>query len=229
MYQVTVGSDTYGRVKKVGSTPIVTKFGMLSAFPVFPLESFYFVRFGDTVSEGIPFLAQIRSTAIQGIPLARVDKLSVVMAYARGVFGAMAILGFIGTFMILMMWMTGDPFDEGKSIIATCAGVCLGLGTVAGIGTYLIPFQMTKRERNIRRLCGTVLGIAADPARVRGDFAKSIGRFLDGCTVTAEMPELVHELARTRLRIALGESRLPLEDQTDDLLERIRIQERTSA
>src|SRR4051794_39809742 len=78
---VTFGSDTYGRVKTVDSTPIVTKFGMVSAFPVFPLESFYFIRSGESTSEGIPFLAQVHSTGIKAIPLARVDKLSVLMAY----------------------------------------------------------------------------------------------------------------------------------------------------
>ena len=180
MYHVTVGSDTYGRVKKVGSTPIVTEFGMVSFFPVFPLESFYFVRFGHSTSAGIPFFAQTHSTAIEGIPLARVDKLSVEMAYARGVFGAMAIVGFIGTFMILIEWMTGDPPNERKAIIATCVGTCLGVGIVAGFCTYICLFTITRRERNIRRLCGTILGVAADPAqgasRLRGIHSTFSGR-----------------------------------------------------
>jgi hypothetical protein len=229
MYHVTVGSDTYGRVKKVGSTPIVTKFGMLSGFPVFPLESFYFAGFGETTSEGIPFLAQSHSTAIEGIPLARVDKLSVFMAYARGLFGTMTIVGFIGAFMIFMTWITGEQINDRMSTIATGVGACLGLGIVAGACTYFVPFQMTRRERNIRRLCGTILGIAADPARVRGDFARSIERSLDGGLIVAGQTEILSELVRTRLRIALGEARLPLEDLTDELLERVRAQEQISA
>jgi hypothetical protein len=87
--------------------------------------------------------------------------------------------------------------------------------------------QMTRREKNIRRLCGTILGISADPARVRLDFAKSIDQRLSAPTVVDKLPKLVHELARTRVRIALGEPRLPLEDHTDDVLEQIRIIERS--
>jgi hypothetical protein len=51
MIHVTVGSDTYGRVKTVGTTPIVTRVGMISSLPVFPLESFYFVRVGERTSQ----------------------------------------------------------------------------------------------------------------------------------------------------------------------------------
>ena len=112
MIHVSVGTDTYGRVKQVDGTPIVTKFGMVSAMPVFPIQSYYFMRFGEAASAGIPFLAAFHSTPIVGIPLARLDKLSVVMTYARGLFGGMAIIGFIFTFMAFMMWVTGERLDE---------------------------------------------------------------------------------------------------------------------
>ncbi len=229
MYHVTVGSDTYGRVKKVGSTPIVTRFGMVSSLPVVPLESFYFERLGDSTSKGIPFLVQIRSTTIEGIPLARLDMLSVAMTYARGLFGTMAIMGFVGTFMVFMMWVTGERLDETATIMAKCVATCFAIGTVAGLCTYVVPFQMTTREREIRRLCGTILGISADPARVRCDFARAIESFLNGSEIAPGMLELAHELARTRLRIALGEPQTALEDHTDDILERIRIHVSTSA
>jgi hypothetical protein len=76
--------------------------------------------------------------------------------------------------------------------------------------------------------CGTVLGIAADRARLRLDYARSLERLLDGHSADAEMPKLVRELVETRLRIAPGEPRPPLEFRTDDVLESIAIQERTS-
>ncbi len=228
MYHVHIGSDTYGRVKKVGSMPIVTKFFMVSLFPVLPLESFYLIRLGESTSEGIPFIARAHWANIKGIPLARVNKLSVVMAYARGVLGAIAIGGFMGTFTMFITWLTGEPFDDEKRLIVMCTGACLAIGTALGLGTYLFPLQMTRREKQIRRMCGTILGISADPARVRLDFAKSMDDRLRTTAVAGKLPKLAHELARTRVRTALGEPPLPLEDHTDDLLRRIEIQESTS-
>jgi hypothetical protein len=96
------------------------------------------------------------------------------------------------------------------------------------IVTNLFPLQMTRREKQIRRMCGTILGISADPARVRLDFAKSMDDRLRATAVVGKLPKLAHELARTRVRIALGEPPLPLEDHTDDLLRRIEIQESKS-
>jgi hypothetical protein len=58
----------------------------------------------------------------------------------------------------------------------------------------------------------------ANTARVRLDFARSMDHFLNGLNVSPGPSELVHQLARARARIAIGEPRLPLEDQTDDLL-----------
>jgi hypothetical protein len=122
-----------------------------------------------------------------------------------------------------MMWATGEHLDETAIIMAECAGLSLAVGIIAGLCSYAVPL-ITKREVNIRRLCGTLVGISLDPARVRGDYARKIESFLDGSASVRGESELVHELARTRVRIALGEPCSPLEDHTDDLLERIRIQ-----
>jgi hypothetical protein len=224
VYHVTVGSDTYGRVKKVGTTPIVTRFGMISSLPVYPLESFYFVRFGERTSHGIPFFAEIRSTEVRGVPLARIDKLSVAMAYLRGLFGALVLFGFVGTFMASMMWITGEHLDELAMLMAKCVGLCFVGGIIGGGLTYAVPLT-TQREKEIRRLCVTIFGISLDPARVRRDYARKIESFLDGFPPAPGEPERALELARTRVRIALGEPKEPLEDHTDDLLERIRVQE----
>ena len=160
-----------------------------------------------------------------GIPLARLDKLSVVMTYARGLFGGMAIIGFIFTFMAFMMWVTGEHLDELAQTMVACAGVCFALGVFAGLCTYLFPLQTTRRERAIRRSCRAILGIAVDPARMRPDFARTVDGMLQQSPAPTGPAALVHELVRTRARIALGEPALALEDHTDDLLERIRIQE----
>ena len=81
MIHVSVGTEIYGRVKQVGSTPVVTKFWALSLMPIVPLQSYYFIRFGQRKSQGCPFLAESYSTAIVGIPLVRLDRLSVVISY----------------------------------------------------------------------------------------------------------------------------------------------------
>ena len=237
MVMVVVGSETYGSVKKVGANPIVTRFAMLSHFPVWPLESYYFEGFGARTSEGIPFLHETHQTPIHGIRLARVDKLSVLMAFARGLFGALAIVGFMWGLVGLISYLGSEPMDELSLIMFRVAVVCFVLGTVLGLCTYLTPFQMTRREKTIRRLSGTILGVCADPARVRPDFAAALASALDESpdleilsddgngTGTSESPSLVEQLVRTRLQIALGESRVPLEDRTDELLESIRLLE----
>jgi hypothetical protein len=84
---------------------------------------------------------------------------------------------------------------------------------------------MTKKESQIRSACGTIFGISLDPARVRRDYSQNIESFLDGVAIVSGASELAREVARTRVPIALGEPKEPLEDHTDDLLERIRIQE----
>lgn len=47
MVPVVVGTDSYGRVKCVGKTPIVTRFEMLQMFPLRPIESMYFCGMGE--------------------------------------------------------------------------------------------------------------------------------------------------------------------------------------
>jgi hypothetical protein len=227
MHHILVGTFAYGRVKKVGSTPIVTRFFMVSGIPVFPLESWYFIRIVATISDGVPFIAQNRSMEIEGIPLARLDKLSIAIAYARAVFTAMAVGGAVAL-ALLYIFGKGD-ITERETEIGTVFGTIAAIGTVAASCTYILPFQMTRRERNIRRLCGPVLKIAADPARVRRDYVSLMERVLDRSAVVSGLTEMVHELARTRMRIALGEPRLALENHTDTLLERITTYEKQSA
>jgi hypothetical protein len=84
MFHVHMGTDTYGKVKQVGPTAVVTKFAMVSGMPLLPLESYYYAGTGE--EEGIPILMTMRK--VHGLPLARLNMLSVVIAYARAVSGA---------------------------------------------------------------------------------------------------------------------------------------------
>ena len=135
---VTVGSDTYGRIKTVGGTPIVTKFVMLQFLPIYPLQSFYLTGLIHTERRGIPLIASSHSTVINGIPLARVDRLSVVIAYLRGIFGAMTVVGFM-SIIPLSMYFTGEHLDA--FALSALRGLLTSfvVGLVGGVATYLIP------------------------------------------------------------------------------------------
>ena len=196
--------------------------------PIVPLQSYYFIRFGQRKSQGCPFLAESYSTAIVGIPLARLDRLSVVISYVRATFGVIAIMGFFCSLSPFMAWATGPQLSERQVIVATCAGTSFAVAIIVTLGTYVLPFTITRRERDIRRACGMILGTAADPARVRPDHAKPIDDYLKAAIDVAGVLVLARDLGRTRVRIALGEPALPLEHRTDDLLESIRIQETVS-
>jgi hypothetical protein len=230
MVTVVVGSDTYGSVKKVGPTPVVTRFEMFSGVPLIPEESYYFVGFGETTWEGIPLLFHRRTTEVHGIPLALLDGPSVLMAYFRGLCGAMVVVGFLAIVPGIMA-LTGEHLDDLALKGTTGLVACLVLGVVAGLASYMLPFPVLRREKAIRSLCGTVLGICADPAKIRKDYAELLRSTLDE-TLSSEAPqpamtsrpdEDVYRLVEARNEIALGGSRERLENLTDDLLERIRI------
>src|SRR5258708_3908249 len=97
MTGIHAGTDTYGKVKKVGPTTVVTRFAMLSAFPIWPLESYFYAGRGESRFQGVPFFAGVHTTEIRGLPLARIDWFSVLMAYLRGLLGTMVVVG--------CMWM----------------------------------------------------------------------------------------------------------------------------
>jgi hypothetical protein len=213
---VTFGLQAYGQVKKVASTSIVTRFWMLSSFPIFPLESFYFLKYGKTT-----FVQR----ELIGVPLARLDWLSVLVAYLRGVFGGMFIVGFFVSFIILATTLSEGREQPGTRTFLAYSGSAFVIGVVAGSLTYLPYYQISSRQREIRRSCEKVLGIAADPARVRLDHARSMEGSLSALQPPDSLSAQIQELALTRLRIALGEDRKGLEISTDDLLEKIRILE----
>ena len=103
MTWVTAGTDTYGRVKNVGGTSVVTKFAMLSALPLWPVQSFFYCGISEKQTEGVPFLCWSTTTTISGMPLTCVDRYSVLMAYLRGAFAALTVLG---CFSFVVMYLS---------------------------------------------------------------------------------------------------------------------------
>jgi hypothetical protein len=219
------GSDTYGRVKTVGATPVVTKFAMLQGLPLFPLASFYYAGAGRRQSAGVPFVFGVENSAIAGLPLARVDRLSVAMAYFRGLCGALAVVGCLSV-VPLVMASTGERLDEFAVTATKVLAGCLAVGVAGGALSYLLPLGVSDRERTIRLACGEVLGLEADPALLRADAARQIYDALDdgeggGRSRRVEDADLPRLLAMTRLKIAPGGSREKLEERTDQILERL--------
>ena len=173
---IIAGTDTYGRVKTVGGIPIVTKFAMLHFLPLFPRRSFYYFGEGQTKFSGVPFVASMTSTAIKGIPLTRVDRMSVVMAYVRGVFGTLAVIGCFSIFPLVSYLAGGPPLDDVAVMFTYVLIACLVIGMVGGLLTYAVPLT-SKRELSIRKRCGELLGVCVDPARVPPEIAIELEKY----------------------------------------------------
>ena len=75
MVHLHVGADTYGRVKTVGRTSIVTRFWGVQMFPCYPMASYYVSAHSTDHEDGVPLVA---------IPCARLDWTSVTMSYVCG-------------------------------------------------------------------------------------------------------------------------------------------------
>ena len=227
MVPVTAGSDTYGSVKKVGNTRVVTKFVMLNAVPLYPLESFYCLDAGQTTSTGVPFVFSLQNTSIIGLPLARIDRLSVVMTYVRGLCGLLVVFGSV-VIAPIVMHLTGAHLDD-FAIVATVVLACIFLiGCIGGAISYLLPPGVSEREESIRLCCGRLLGIEADPAAIRSDVARELVQW---CREVAEWATeevdpspgdtLVRKLIMARLKIAIDGPSEVHEARTDRLLERL--------
>lgn len=229
MIVVTFGSDTYGKVRRVGRTSVLTRFAMLQFAPIFPLESLYYARQGDSNSDLISLIYGTDATAPRAIPLARIDKLSVAMAYFRGLCATLALVGCI-SLVPAVMHFSGERLDRVAIMMTQVLVSCLIAGTAAGALSYCIPWQTGNRQRSIRRASCRVLGMDADPAMFRRDVAEEIAAFTGGRIAGDELPsgeveeaiDLSMRLVATRLEIALGGPVQLLEQRSDKLLDRIR-------
>jgi hypothetical protein len=230
---VDIGTDTYGKVKRVGATPIVTKFAMVSGLPLLPLASYYHAGDAPKTRGGAPFVLGVEIANVVGFRLARVDYLSVAMTYFRALMALLVIFGSISLVFGLLMAIKERPNQTALEMACVVVG-CLIVGVVGGLLSYCLPFQVGRRERAIREACGELLGMAADPARVRYDVAEAILAEMGGETPSAAsatarsrgrpatMRDLVSELVMVRAEIALGSPADSLEVRTDHILEEIR-------
>lgn len=233
MMYVVVGTDTYGRVKAVDKTAIVTIFSMLQMLPFMPIKSYYV--WGSATSEviGVPFLASVRKIKLRGITLARVDWTSVAFAYIRAALAALVIIGFIGTFTGLVFSANGKRMDDFALTVTRLAQACLAIGVAGGVLTYLVP-TTSRRERAIRKYCGEELGVCIDPGKVLPEVAAAVREMLpqitspDGEGVIRSRSDYLRKLLLTRCDVA-AEASSDRETLTDELLDQLRHLDRVTS
>jgi len=218
MLFVSVGTDTFGRVKAVSGTAIVTKFAMFQMLPIFPLQSFYLIRLGETVKSGIPIVAESNSREIVGIPLASVDIASVIMTYVRAILSAFLIVGVLG---LLIMTVDRQPFSQRSPGFFTT--ILFAIAVIVGTITYFIPLT-SKREQEIRQRCAEALGLGADPARVTASANERIVKYVKSLSLPGDYSRnaRICELILLRSSIPQSSDRIALETRTDDLLAQLR-------
>ena len=115
----------------VGRTPTVTKFAMFQFLPIYPLESYYFTCTDSTEMTGVPFLASSQAVVINGVPLARVDPISVAIASVRATLAAMIVFGFMSTVPITMTF-TGEHLVRVTMIMMCGLIACSIFGVIGG-------------------------------------------------------------------------------------------------
>jgi hypothetical protein len=196
---------------------------MFQFLPMYPLQSFYFRGTGRTEAEGIPLVAMTRFKTIVGIPLASVDKTSVLVAYARGLFAAAALLGFVILMIPAFMYLTGDRIPSDLTTFLRAVLVIFAVGIVGGLLSYCIPLT-SRRERDIRRYCAKLLGVAADPARVTPEASATFAKHVEVHPATRENSRMssIRELIMARTKIASDTDVADMEKKTDQLLNELR-------
>jgi hypothetical protein len=219
-------ADTFGRVKTVRGTSVVTRFRGVKMIPLRPEASFYVSENAEEQQDVGVFTA---------IECARIDRTSVAMAYWRGLCAGMLLIGFVAVVPLYMLWLDAKPGPDALGILKMKVLIVLFVvGAVGGILSYFVP-TISQRERQIREHCGVVLGPAIDPAQVTCAAAEEIQStpFAQPDSDPAD-PERAQAAADThrwplrcklvlaRCRIALDEDVATAEQTTDELLQQMR-------
>jgi hypothetical protein len=229
---IVYGSDLFGMIKKVERTPIVTRFAMLQFLPIYPIQSLYLIRLGPNETSGVPLIHQQTEQAIHGLPLAKISRLSVCISYIRGTAAVALIFG-------LLFWFAGPPGSAVKKINRETmlahrllTVTLLSYALIGGGGSYGLTYVVPRREKNIRTACGSILGIAADPALLNPDATRHL---LDQVNPLLSQQEIRDPatllnsrapagsnapllLTWARAQIAAGNDREAMESATDYLL-----------
>jgi hypothetical protein len=209
---VNVGSDTYGRVKVVGKTSVVTSFVMVQGIPIWPSKSYYCWGPNLKQQSGIPFVLSEHQVSIQGFQLQQIDRLSVVFAYLRALLAVLFFLGFVAS---LIAVMSAAPKNEEQILIRRFSyGTFFG-SLLLGGASYLIPTE-NRTQREIRRYCGEELQVCIDPAKVVPEVVNHLrGILQQKINTPSGIPILRRQALIHSLILVRCESAIASTEQTD--------------
>jgi hypothetical protein len=196
---------------------------MLQVLPIFPLQCYYFLGEGPTQTEGVPFVASSQSTQMAAIPLAHIDSTSVLVAYLRALFAVLTIFGSIFGLMFLIISLNSNqPPDEFARNFSYVVGVSFVVGTAGGIATYFAPLT-SKREVEVRALCGLILSVAIDPARITKEASEACVELAEqrAEAIGSPIAGALRDLVAVRAARAQGEPAARVDSMTDELLPRL--------
>jgi hypothetical protein len=114
----------------------------------------------------------------------------VAAAYARGLGGALAVIGTIGLMMFGYLQFLGERMDNTAHGIALVMGGMLAAGLAVAVPSYWLGSRVSARDRAIRLTCGRLLGVALDPACVQRETAASIIECVDQYLQQRGAPDL---------------------------------------
>jgi hypothetical protein len=240
MLHVTFGTDVYGAVRSVARTPVVTKFWMFNAIPLLPEGSYYMLRLGKKSGSAVPLLGGEQHQGIVGLPCRRISTLSVLITYVRAFAALLLLPSTIILFSFAVMRLTGPArdLDENTKRVFVAGIKVLAAGISLGAFTYLFTLWTPRRERRIRLSCGRVLGVAADPAWLKPEYAREIAEQIRGQLEQSapagldailrhprdcDLPALDLWLVQTRTQMTDGRQASVHEATTDRILEAIAI------
>ena len=115
-----------------------------------------------------------------------------------------------------------QPPDDFARNMTYFVGAAFVIGTIGGIATYFLPLH-SKRDVEVRALCGLILGAAVDPARITREAS-------DACVELAEqraeamgspIANALRDLVVVRAARAQGEPAVRVDAMTAELLPRL--------
>lgn len=229
------GTEFFGAVRSVNGAAIVTKFTTFAFLPVLPLESHYQVQGAEETPEGVPVSAGISNRPFVDLTCKRLSRMSVAVAYARAIGGAITLLAAVVAAVFIFEASRDRAFrfqGEWRTRAIVVGGALAGGLALAAL-TYPFTIFVPSRERRIRQACARALGVAADPAKIKPEAAAEIVTLTDRVLRSRNIPnlnvilrhptgygylELDTWLVRTRAQVRTSNEPLMREKITDDIL-----------
>ncbi|MEH2050689.1 hypothetical protein [Nostoc sp.] len=163
MVRIPIGTKTFGAIKAIESTPLITQFFMIGYVPIIPIKSFYLLHEYE-VERGL--LSHKQEMRI--INLKNISFISVGFAYLRAFF-------IISAFFSIAYLLTGQ--GSSQNILIPIALFTLSVTII--FFSYKLSQQISITEKTIRKAAYSSIGLAIDPAIIEEEIARNISHLLD--------------------------------------------------